>query len=136
MSAYIVEDETINNIIFSINRICKDKKPFEKILKTDYLTNQELGVELLKLNLKAVTSRYGKKKLEKGELNCFETFKYKEIYGLSLYQEVKTISCFLYQCSEGNVPNSKLFKLLDNLRGDISLEIVHNSKEWNLAKWG
>lgn len=48
----------------------------------------------------------------------------------------KAISCLLYQCSEGNVPETSLFGELAKLRNDLAGIIVCGLPEYEAAPWG
>jgi hypothetical protein len=47
----------------------------------------------------------------------------------------KAISSLLYQCSEGNVPESPLFAELQRAAGDIAGDIVRRLPEYDAAPW-
>lgn len=51
-------------------------------------------------------------------------------------QALKSLRCWLYQCSEGNVPEQPLFKALERYAGDLAFHIVAELPGWNAAEWG
>lgn len=52
------------------------------------------------------------------------------------YQLLKSLQCYIYQCSEGMVPESSLYKGIDELIISLALFIAHNQPEYEEAKWG
>ena len=50
-------------------------------------------------------------------------------------QLFKHLECLSYQCAEGNVPESQLYKQLEELIGAIARAIVGKSKTYDAAKW-
>lgn len=54
----------------------------------------------------------------------------------SYYQLLKSIDCYMYQCSEGNVPNSALYKAVEDIRATLVNWIIRNTVAYNNAYWG
>lgn len=125
MSSYIVDDETINKFLTVI--MAKDTDEWRT----------KFGRKLLAMNIKATEQRYSSNpflnKVEKKErLKNFE-FSY---FFVSRVQALKSLSCFLYQCAEGNVPNSKLFKEMRLEEEKLMWGIIDALPEYSKAKWG
>lgn len=55
---------------------------------------------------------------------------------ISYYQLLKSIDCYIYQCSEGNVPESALYKAVDDIRAMLANWIIRNTIAYNAANWG
>jgi hypothetical protein len=126
MSAFIVSDETFNNIVYGLLNL--PKGVFIDGF-SDYEGKPELlGKHLLKMNRLAIYSRYK----VKGE----SRYRYKTPVDVSPVQLYKLIQCLLYQCSEGKVPKMKLFKRLDVMRDVISDYIISSMEEYKLTNWG
>ena len=51
-------------------------------------------------------------------------------------ERLKAIRCLIYQCSEGKVPDSKLYKELEVMSGRLANVIVQNTHEYDGAPWG
>lgn len=51
------------------------------------------------------------------------------------YTLVKALDCLLYQCSEGNVPDTAVFKAIEGYNRRIYKYIVRTSKEYEAAPW-
>jgi len=146
MSAFIVEEECINNIIAFIDR---DRSDYRK----DYLRRiiqeagfdidstkglRALGQALWRMNAIAVSDRYGEK-VQK------VTFKW-DVYNLPAnlrsafilfpIQAYKSAQCLGYQCSEGNVPESDLYELLYKIIDAMANYIAQSLPEYQTVKWG
>jgi len=136
MSAFIVEDKTINAIV-SYYQDNAETFITDKIREQGYSLDLPTEVErfardLFKMNCQAVNTRYGE-----GQAKGFRSlvFNYKHIQ-VNRYQVLKCISCLLYQCSEGEVPKYPLYKLLEVLQADIALDIAKDTPQYNTAHWG
>ena len=51
------------------------------------------------------------------------------------YQLLKSLQCYIYQCSEGNVPDSPIYKTIDKLTVKLAMFIACNQKEYKDAEW-
>lgn len=88
---------------------------------------KELGDELFALNADAVSQRY-EEPAEKIEYRF-------EWAACNKYQALKSLSCLLYQCSEGDVPNRALYKALEDCKSALMYEIIARLPEYESAKW-
>ena len=150
MSAYIVNDFTIDQVLTAIQELdsghvfigkqTKRMSDYPKIERDGIL--QSIADHLLKMNTQAVNFRYGERtKIRKpikpahvlnvASLDCFRPYPLAELVG-----RYKAITCLLYQCAEGKIPNSKLYKQLDRFAGEYAAMIVHRMPEYNAASWG
>jgi hypothetical protein len=133
MSSFTVSDETINTIATCIGfEAFKDsyiQRRFKE-LGFDIREGWEktLAIKLLMLNREAVFQLYGKlSDIEQRAVNDFEYI------SRNRFQILKSIQCFLYQCSEGNIPEtSELYKLLMELEHKIMHEIIDSMKEYQM----
>jgi hypothetical protein len=48
----------------------------------------------------------------------------------------KAISCLLYQCAEGDVPECPLYQDLERLAARLAADIVRSLPEYEKAPWG
>jgi hypothetical protein len=55
---------------------------------------------------------------------------------LGKVQFFKSLQCFLYQCSEGNVPDRPLFKALQDVEAFLAPTVNQDSPKYNVAVWG
>ena len=126
MSAYIVEKETIDRIVTYLQ--APDMRDHIDHCHPSLTgTAHEQGQRLWTLNVRAVDSRYE----ERNAVNLY----HHSTALCSKAQALKSLRCYLYQCSEGGVPETPLFKALDTLSGDLALEIVGDLPEYAAAQW-
>ena len=130
MSAYVVEDSTINKIVSAIELVNNHR--------SDIFPNTPLGLQcnikdlaeaMSNMNVRAVNQRYS----GKPEPN---TFKYKSTSPAGRVQTYKALGCFLYQCSEGNVPNEWLYIALKEWESSLAHRIASSTEEYDSANWG
>lgn len=112
MSAFIVEDSVINRVVSFIATAKNEDAAREIIHKEtdcDIRTREgraALGKMMFDLNCNAVEQRYGA-----GEAASFRELNYTYAPSARLttpVQAYKSLQCWLYQCSEGDVPDSSL----------------------------
>lgn len=136
MSAFIVQNKTINNIVSEL--YCGNEQTWEKrIIKdaTGYDINTEeglkgLALELHKLNIAGVSARY------RGNVGDFEPFVFKLEIHTKPMQALKSLKCLLYQCAEGGIPEqSTLYKLLERIDKSWCDKVISNLPEYEQAKW-
>ncbi len=137
MSAFIVEDYVINTIVTFIHNHNRGRdKDYYYILNPlrskGFLahTPAVLGKMLFDLNCKAVDARYGA-----GD-NAGETYTYKPMPHNNIYQVLKYIDCLIYQCSEGDIPEtSDLYDAINQLSGEIAHKLVEAMPQYQQADW-
>lgn len=137
MSSFIVSQGCMNNIINGIywNHKFKDFGGHALLEARDLNKSQDferLANDLFKLNQKAVNGRYPATKGD--SYSKVEAFKW-ESKTVSIFQTMKSLNCLIYQCSEGNVPNTKLYKWLEKVSDALTAHIVIDLPEYNNAKW-
>jgi hypothetical protein len=81
---------------------------------------------LFALNAKAFKVRYGEE--------CVCEYTFKRVESLQLMEVLKTLMCFQYQCSEGEVINSPEYTQLKEYINDLTCTMVMNSPEWRDSK--
>jgi hypothetical protein len=128
VSAYVVDDRTIHRIVTRLSfREALDLAAAAGTRADD----AALGRALFDLNVRAVDARYGA-----GEAATFRDLDYRHRPELcSDVQALKSLRCLLYQCSEGDVPETPLYKALDELSHAWALEIVEALPAWAAAQW-
>lgn len=123
MSAFIVSNETMSNVVDAIS--------FLRDLSETYpafpFNEKRLITSLYKMNYDAVNYRYEENHVYK--YNPLPSFSHP-----NYYQMIKSVGCLLYQCSEGNIPNRKLYKELKKVKNDLAMHIVMTSPEYTKAK--
>ena len=124
MSAYVASDQCINRILAS-------KCASEPLCRVE--DRQDFGQRMRAMNVEAVNARYGE---TADRLLPNEAYQYKGVLLSTTAQALKSLGCFLYQCSEGNVPELSLFKELDKYRDALAYHIATSTPEYEAAEWG
>jgi len=140
MSAFIVEDKTINYVVNWLRRQIDELNIIpEKLQRLGIDTSipgwaEIPGHEMFQLNIKAVDARYGE-----GEAAKFRTLNYRleHTEAVPLEQVLKSLHCWLYQCCEGDVPETELYKFFDtDVRLYLMTKIITHLPEYEEAYWG
>ena len=137
MSAYIIENEGINNLINSFYCLNDNEFMVRKLkegFKIDLIDGnldknlERFGQLLINLNQKSINQRYK----EKGKPFKFEL---SDKPPLKIHQFLKSVEHYLYQSCEGNCDKTKLYKFLLDLRDYLRYKIVSNLPEYKATKW-
>lgn len=135
MSAFLVENETIDRVLnflyFNANSSNSDCVPWnerENFQSEEFLT--ETGKAMLKLNNDAVNYRYN----EIDEVPVPYTFRPKRT--VNIFQALKSLQCWMYQCSEGEFDKTELFKKFGTIANKMMYKIVSGMDEYNNSQWG
>lgn len=140
MSAYVVSNETINKILAFMKADCKRNphiyRPLENmnLVWTGKDAAWALGSMMLDLNIDAVCARYSGEKAD--VLKKDREFEHNGVLPPSRIQVFKSLKCWLYQCSEGDVPETDLFKAFYEVSGNMAKHIVTRTAEFEAAVWG
>ena len=142
MSSYVVNDETISKVVSYLFANANGPSPavgwkHTKLYKMGFdvftpKTCAELAHKMFDLNVFAVNSRYGKGDAKKFRLL---DFKY-QFVPASLIEVIKALKAWLYQCTEGNVPDLALFKAMEEVLCLLCIEFVEQTEEYEVAPWG
>lgn len=151
MSCFIIKDETINKLVnffascaysnieykpeitIILNNCGYDLTKEKTLEVTDDL---RLMLDMKTLNKSAYNICYGID--EKIDLsNPYDTFEYS--FGLcenNIYQILKSLECFLYQCMEGDFyKQNDLFNALKQIEDVLKNYILSHLDEYKKAKW-
>lgn len=128
MSSFVVEDQTINRIVSYLWRD-RDNEHIKRQLTL--ATPAALGEELYRLNLAAVEDRYGD--YAAGTM-CDLAYRYRPAAATKI-EVIKALSCWLYQCAEGDVPSHPLYQLMDQYRYELAMDIVRALPAYEAAPW-
>ena len=157
MSAYVVEDETINRIVSWIERETigsngmtygqvsnslkqagfdpEDKGRALKVVggKGAPSFPERLGRAMFDLNCRAVRERYedADESGMVGEANQFT-----RVSSADAFAVLKSLHCWHYQCSEGDVPNDPLYKAFEEIIHAIEGALVRQMPQYDTAAWG
>ena len=144
MSAYVVEDETINRIVAWLERDKMGSDPIANYILKDhgYTCAEEferLAHDLFQLNVQAVDARYGPGEAAKFRPLDFEyssAVKWGDSRISNACRALKALQCLIYQCSEGDVPESAPYRMLRDIESAIARWIVSTMPEYEMATWG
>jgi hypothetical protein len=134
MSAFIVSNDCIMNIVNHLAGLRNMEVYSADPLKDlgydvkDHKSLAKLANDMLAMNIEAVDARYSEKN-SKYKAKMVET---RPIPA----QAYKSLGCFLYQCSEGNVPEKPLYKALTEVEQNIAKDIIRALPGWDALKWG
>jgi len=142
MSAFIVEDETINKVVAYLKN-CREKKElwiFYPVQDIGYdlsapLCAKRLAEDMFTLNCRSIDERYGENEHE--EMSGGKMFSYQDIAPTQYnrIQTLKALSCFLYQSCEGECDKDPLYLALESIRGKLAYSILSDLPQYNSAKW-
>lgn len=149
MSAYVCDDTTINRIVSGLTN-AKDfgdfntptPKPAEKL--AEFIGDpRDFGRTLYSMNVNAVEQRYpdcvGNPDRLPGQCNddgSHLPYSYRSAVPPRPIQLYKSLQCFLYQCSEGDVDELPLYKLLREYTKDLAVHMIENSADYEKSDWG
>ena len=162
MSSFMVKSETIATIADFITTVFNDKNDntHMAIQGDTYTTIEKLQPQnsyiktvsikavynaLSEMNCNALNQRYihGDKAEPEQFPKDYNHFEIASNYHdgafeipASYYQLLKSIDCYLYQCSEGNVPNSALYKAIEDIGATLANWLIRNTTAYNVANWG
>jgi hypothetical protein len=142
MSAFIVSNKTLLNIVRYLaldagsagNRVCYGSLNnilLKRGFNLEYREHKDrLIKEMALLNRLGVNERYDESELEM-PVNFVD--------GIppSTIQVYKSLGCFLYQCCEGDIPETNdLYKMFNEIKNKIAHAIIDSLKEYDEAIWG
>lgn len=128
MSAYLVDDRTINTIVshLHLNRDLSwlRREFMDAVHPMTSDVDAELGNALFAMNVAAVEARYGE-----GQAKEFRALDYRfTLEPASVRQVYQDIKCLQYQACEGAIPETLLFKLLVSLRAAVADEVIEETE--------
>ncbi len=137
MSAYIVDDDTINRIVAYL--VCDElgsrKVTAHSVRQAGFdIIRDARGFahELHRLNVYAIDERYGE---GQGREMSGEPFEYADINPPTIYQALMSLQCLIYQCSEGDCVERPLYKLLRDIELCLMHAIIDTIPEYKAAQW-
>jgi hypothetical protein len=136
MSCFILDENRIATLANGI--IDRNKGDLPVGEQGETYGRERLADAMLAMNIDALRQRYGIRALLAHDLDSIDldTRNWKPLEAFSEVQFFKSLQCFLYQCCEGDVDESPLFKTLDAIRALLAPCINERSAEYDAAKWG
>ena len=139
MSAYQVNEECLYNVLTIISNSYGFGEHYDKAIEVIKMAKDkpaELFDQLARLNIYALTERYNSRMADMvSELNFNEQAYTKAQMYQNKYQLLKSLSCYNYQCSEGNATNEDLHKVCEGIFSEHCHDIVMRLPEYEQAKW-
>ena len=143
MSAYMISDNTLSMIT---NILCRLQvagynsfgfelpEAFNQIFENcrdyyGYWTGEKVFSELASMNAAALKARY------KDPEDMIGSPKYNKNIDIWEARENGPQQCYLYQCTEGSIPDTALYKALKELENIIIHYIVSHTPEYKKAIW-
>lgn len=129
MSAFLVTEKTLYNCMKAITKaqysaLYKDIDGSQRKFKVIFMA-------LNSLNSLALKVRYNE---EPAPGYKFCSIKYTEASSCKV-QLLKSLQCLIYQCSEGSVVETGLYKKLVEVKNDLAELIVRDLPEYENAVW-
>jgi len=143
MSAFLIGHDTMDRIICLLQK--KEIPGLETFTGPeaipDFNAATDLGRQLYDLNSAAMIVLY---KNPGADPDFFESYSYRApANGLSIPESYKALCCFLYQCSEGDVPEHPMFKQLEHVAETMDVvylalnsQHISDTQAYQLAPWG
>ena len=139
MSAFVVSDLTINRVVSYLHYLaCSNVLGHTMLENIGFDLKSEVDCKALaeamfSLNVHAVDQRYGDGQAQ--EFRALD-FHYNPIVPPSAIQALKSLSCWHYQCTEGDTTEHLLYRSMDEIQNILALHIVYSLKEYDQAEWG
>ena len=115
----------------TIIKACRKWNQSQEVPRINPVNNQTLFFIMEKMNAQALNARYGDPILE--NVNAYPANAKRSENMAALY---KSLKCYLYQCTEGEVPESELYKAIENISTTLAQYIISDLPEYELAAWG
>lgn len=131
MSSWIVSEDTLRRIVCYLSSHIEDDRNTwleqHGYVPWEHMWERKMFADMLELNCKATAYRYD----EEVAIPNYEYLPYKA----ELIEAIVGVCCWLYQCAEGDYPDSPLYKFFDDLSKEWALDFVRATPEWASAPW-
>lgn len=143
MSAFLVEAKSINSLAWFLytNETCgrklapwADAREIKELCKNSPYWAAVLAGKMRVLNVESLVQRYGQDEREENEGIYAET-KNDAPHDLTAVEFYKSLCCWLYQCAEGNVPETPLYIAMEKIAHMGELCVNKMSPEYEAAPW-
>jgi len=129
MSAFLVKNSTLSKLADALRKYDRD-------LYEEYERNYDLAKDLYEMNVQALKERY------EDPTDLIRPFEFTDEFWMDIENNQKdkaqffmSLSCYLYQCCEGDVPKSELYKRLEDIEHKLAHEIAMEWAEKKSAEW-
>lgn len=136
MSAYIIDPETMDRIISYLYLRNAGQRLYPRhtlwhglaeLQPRDHAEAQEIGQAVYVMNREAVRHHYPQdddSQLPGPSEWTIDQWVWHPTLPVSARQAYDEIGCLLYQCSEGDVPETRLYQRLELMRITLAMELV------------
>ena len=139
MSAFMVNTKVVAKVVTAIllNLDTFDGKSTHRTALLAAPTHAQkeagskIGRKLFLMNRRALHARY-----VCSDDNRLPQFIFERWADATPVEQFKAITCLLYQCSEGDVSNSRIYGELSRAAGELAQRIVQDPPEYEKASWG
>lgn len=138
MSAFVVSKSCIDKCVCAWSKILDHAR--HNPISHDLL--DATGQALMRMNYTAVAARYPAES-RAGEEEVIAAYRYaapKNAYAINKTsarcQVYKALQCLRYQCSEGEVPKSALYRDLTERMHEMASIIIEGLPDYGSAPWG
>ena len=135
MSSFMVTATTMQHVVAGIFAGHRGKDTLALLFDGNYYHGQkgltDLGNALFAMNGRALEARYG----HSDPTPAFR-FDMSNLATPNLPEHYKAMQCFLYQCGEGDVPESPLFQAVDDAADLLARRFIEQSADYEAAPWG
>jgi hypothetical protein len=134
MSAFVIDEKAMHKVVKGFKLLQESSSTYwnNKLGLVGNPDWDKMGCVLFSMNTQAVNERYREE--NSISLAAF-TYKFKDPF-CSKVEVVKAMQCLRYQCSEGHVPDTPLYALLDHAVGSMAEKVVKGLPEYESAAWG
>ena len=132
MSAFVISHQAMDRCV---GAILYKEKPYGSPLGTfcgqavESWDPSHLGRMLYGLNTQAVAQRYNETPED------MSTYVFNPLQVGPLVAGIKALESLLYQCSEGNIPETSGYKELERVLGALCRSVVRSSPAYEKAQW-
>jgi len=134
MSAFIVSDDTMHTVVTALTEHIRRWRSHNRaefanmnLWETDGVETK-IGGLLYAMNAQAVETRYSE-----AQEPIEYSFAQRRTNAHAAY---KAVQCLLYQCCEGEINGTPLYRELETFRHNLADQIVTETPEYNAAPWG
>jgi len=138
MSAFVVEDKTINRAV-SFLATDRDGDWLRRFIQdnlgidlTTGIGRETLGKLMFSLNCDAVNQRYGDNQAE--EFRSLD-YAFRLECVVNRIQAFKSLQCWHYQCSEGDIDQNNLYQIMERVQGHMAEMIVTRLPAYDSLAW-
>ena len=135
MSAYMCSPKILSVIADGVLEYAKDDDNLATVFEDhDDMVPKIIFEKLFRMNLDALEVRYGHETADsmyyKNDMKyMFDRISCSRMKGYCLYACLRK---YLYQCAEGDIPNSMMYTVLNNLSDRVAHDIVQDSLAYDL----